>query len=73
VSTGKAERYMEEQLENKICLWQEVAEYINRLIAQKEIKKLWEAIRNITRRKRPLISVESHKWVLFSRIVFYKQ
>jgi hypothetical protein len=57
----------ERTVDNKMCLWQEkVAEYINKLITQKAVKKVWEATRNITRRKERTLNfcgTSSHKWV----------
>jgi hypothetical protein len=62
--TGNAGRVYKRTAENKRYIWQEkVAQDINKLITQKEVKKVREAIRNITRRKEPLISVEPHQWV----------
>lgn len=65
----------ERTVENKRYTWQEkVADYINKLITQKEVKRVWEAQRNITRRKGPLISAEPHERVsYFQELFFYKQ
>jgi ribosomal protein S21 len=64
----------ERTVENKMYLWQEkVAEC--KFITQKEVEKVWEAIKNITRRKERTLNfcgTSSHEWKLFSRIVFYK-
>jgi hypothetical protein len=47
-------------------------EYINKLVCEKEIKKIWKAVRKIVRGKEPTACVEPNEWVshfqdLFSR------
>jgi hypothetical protein len=37
-------------------------DYVNKLVTQKEMKKTWECIRNISRRREPpVISVKPHE------------
>jgi hypothetical protein len=52
---------------------EKVAEYIKKWITQKEVKKVWEAIRNITRRKERTLNfcgISSHKWVSYFQELF---
>jgi hypothetical protein len=64
-------RKVYERTENKRYIWQvRVVEYTNKLITQKEVKKVWEAVRNIMRKKEPLISVKPHEWVSYIQELF---
>jgi hypothetical protein len=49
--------------EQEVYFTGEGSRVLYKLITQKEVKKVWEAIRNITRRKEKLIAVEPHEWV----------
>jgi hypothetical protein len=43
----------ERMVGKKTCIWQEKeAEYINKLVCEKDIKKIWKAIVKIVERKR---------------------
>jgi hypothetical protein len=59
-----------------MCFWQEKVAYC-KLIKWKEAGKVWEAIRNITRRKERTLNfcgTSSHEWVsYFQRNVFCEQ
>jgi hypothetical protein len=44
--------------------WQEKqSEFISNLIKQKEVKKIWEAVRNILKKKDYLPTVTPEKWI----------
>jgi hypothetical protein len=67
----KSRKAYERTVENKMCLWQEkVAEC--KLITWKEAEKVWEAIRNITRKERTLnfCGISYHKWVTYFQEFF---
>jgi hypothetical protein len=58
-------------VEKKRCTWQDKeAEYINKLVREKDIEKVWEAIRNITRKKETTVSVKPRKWVRYFQELF---
>jgi hypothetical protein len=58
-------------VEKKSCIWQEKeAECINKLVREKEMKKIWEAIRNITRKKETTVFVEPREWISYFQELF---
>jgi hypothetical protein len=58
-------------VEKKRCRWQEKeAEYINKLVKGKEIKKIWEAIRTITGKKETSVFVEPREWISYFQELF---
>jgi hypothetical protein len=69
---AKREGY-ERMVGKERCMRQEKeAEYINKLFCEKDIKKIWKAVRKIVRRKESTACVEPNDWVshfqdLFSR------
>jgi hypothetical protein len=51
-------------LEKKKQIWQEKqAEFLNNLIKQKEVKKVWEAVKNILKKKDYLPTVSPENWL----------
>jgi hypothetical protein len=61
-------------VERKRCIWHEKeAEYINKLVKEKEIKKIWEAIRNITGREVTTVYVEPCEWISYFQGLFFPQ
>jgi hypothetical protein len=59
-------------LEKRKKSWQEKqSEFLNNLIKQKEIKKIWEAVRNILKKNDYLHTVAPEKWIKhFSELFF---
>jgi hypothetical protein len=68
---NESRRAYERTVENKRHTWQEnEAEYINTLVREKEMKIIWQAVSNITRRKEPITSVDPHEWASYFHGLF---
>jgi hypothetical protein len=51
-------------LEKKGKSWREnQSEFLNNLIKQKEVHKIWEAVRNIVKKKDYLLTVTAENWI----------
>jgi hypothetical protein len=52
----------ERMVGKKRCIWQEKeAEYINKLVCEKDIKKIWKAVRKMVRGKESTACVEPNE------------
>jgi ribosome recycling factor len=65
----KAEKAYERTVEKKRCIWQEKGTECIKLV-RKKLKKIWEALRNITRRKEPIIYAGPHEWASYFHELF---